>query len=233
MMNQHHINIVRLKAVSNALESLNEEVVFVGGAILTLYADKPVIDIRSTNDVDVIIDILSYSHRVKVEDKLRAIGFQNDIVSGIVCRYKIEGLVVDIMPTNDPSIGFHNIWYREAFNNAITTTLDERTNIKIPTAPHFIATKFEAFKSRGQYDGYSSHDFEDIVFVFQNRSTIWEEMGNVTGELKLYLQTSFQDLLNHPLIFDWVEGNTEHTLESNATESIMKALETFTKNYRE
>lgn len=107
-MNQHHTNVARLKAVRNALDALYEEVVFVGGAVLSLYADKPIIDIRNTNDIDVIIDILSYSHRVTIEEKLRNIGFQNDMTSGIVCRYKIRGLVVDIMPTNDPSIEFHN-----------------------------------------------------------------------------------------------------------------------------
>ena len=232
-MNQHHINVVRLKAVRNALEALYEEVVFVGGAVLSLYADKPIIDIRNTNDIDVIIDILSYSHRVTIEEKLRNIGFQNDMTSGIVCRYKIRGLVVDIMPTNDPSIGFHNIWYEEAFSKAIKIALDEKISIKIPTAPHFIATKFEAFKSRGQYDGYSSHDFEDIVFILQNRSTIWEEMSNITGELALYLLKSFDELLNQPLIFDWIEGNVDHTLESNATENIIKGLKNFTKNNKE
>lgn len=230
MNNRHYTNIVRLKAISNALELLNEEVVFVGGAILVLYADKPVIDIRNTNDVDVIIDILSYSHRAKVEDRLREIGFQHDMESGIVCRYKIQGLIVDIMPTNEPSIGFHNIWYQQAFSCAISKELDERTTIKIPTAPHFIATKFEAFRSRGHYDGYSSHDFEDIIFVLQNSTTIWEEMNSADTALKQYLQKSFQSLLDHTLIFDWIEGNTDHTLESNAAEKIINALTTFVKN---
>lgn len=43
MNNRHYTNIVRLKAISNALELLNEEVVFVGGAILALYVDKPLL----------------------------------------------------------------------------------------------------------------------------------------------------------------------------------------------
>lgn len=184
---QHHTNIVRLKAVSNALTSLNEAVVFVGGAVLSLYADKPIIDVRSTNDIDVIIEILNYAHRAEVEDKLRAIGFHNDIESGIVCRYKIQGLIVDIMPTNEPSVGFHNIWYTDAFTHSIPVELDERATIKIPTALYFIATKFEAFKDRGKYDGYSSHDFEDIIFVLQNRTNIWEEMDVADAKLKRYL----------------------------------------------
>jgi hypothetical protein len=46
-----------------------------------------------------------------LEEKLLAIGFQNMIDSKIVCRYTINGIIVDIMPTNDTSIGFTNIWY--------------------------------------------------------------------------------------------------------------------------
>lgn len=177
-----------------------------------------------------IIDILSYSHRTKIEDRLREIGFQHDMESGVVCRYTIQGLVVDIMPTNDPSIGFHNIWYQQAFSHAISKELDERTTIKIPTAPYFIATKFEAFKNRGQNDGYSSHDFEDIIFVLQNRSTILTEMNSADTALKQYLQTTFQSLLDHSLIFDWIEGNIDHTLERNAAERIIEALTAFVKN---
>lgn len=221
---EHHTNIVRLKAVRSALSALNETVVFVGGAILSLYADKPVIDVRNTNDIDIIIEILSYKKRAEVEERLRAIGFQNDIESGIVCRYKIQGITIDIMPTNDPSIGFHNIWYPDAFANAIATSLDERTNINIPTAPHYIATKFEAFKSRGNYDGYSSHDFEDIIFVLQNRSTIWEEINTSDEKVLQYLRTEFIRLLQHPRIIDWIEGNVDHNLDSNAGAKIIKSI---------
>ena len=59
----HHINIVRIKAVANALKELNEKVVFVGGATISLYADKPVMEIRPTDDIDVIIEVLNYYDR--------------------------------------------------------------------------------------------------------------------------------------------------------------------------
>jgi hypothetical protein len=34
-----HINLLRIKAVATALQELNENVVFVGGATVALYAD--------------------------------------------------------------------------------------------------------------------------------------------------------------------------------------------------
>lgn len=221
---QHHNNIVRLRAVKNAFKSLNEEIVFVGGAILSLYADKPIIDVRNTNDIDVIMEIVSYKKRVEIEERLRAFGFENDIQSGIICRYLYQGITVDIMPTDDDSIGFKNIWYPDAFTNAVSKSIDEATAIRIPTAPYFLATKFEAFKSRGDYDGYRSHDFEDIIFVLQNRSTIWNEIKDSNPKLFRYLKIEFSQLLNHPLLVDWIEGNVDHKLEKNAAMTINQSL---------
>jgi hypothetical protein len=58
----HHVNIVRIKVVANALDTLKEKVVFVGGATISLYPDKPVLEVRPTDDVDVIIEILNYKN---------------------------------------------------------------------------------------------------------------------------------------------------------------------------
>ncbi len=55
----HQLNIVRLKAVYNALADLSEKAVFTGGATISLYPDRPVLEVRPTNDVDVIIELLS------------------------------------------------------------------------------------------------------------------------------------------------------------------------------
>ena len=143
-----------------------------------------------------------------MEEKLHAIGFTNDIQSGIVCRYRINGIIVDIMPTNDPSIGFHNKWYPDGFKNAIWHTVDPTCIIQILSAPHFIATKFEAFKGRGKSDGRTSHDFEDIIYVLENRSTIWEEMNSAELELKKYIHSEFTDLLRNPHHAEWIECHT-------------------------
>ncbi len=47
----HHTNIVRIKAVADALAELKEKVVFVGGATISLYPDRPVLEVRPTDDV--------------------------------------------------------------------------------------------------------------------------------------------------------------------------------------
>lgn len=205
----HHTNKVRIKVVANALGALNEKVVFIGGATISLYPDRSVFEVRPTDDVDVIIEVLNYQNRTELEAKLRSIGFSHDIESGIICRYHIQGIIVDIMPTNDPSIGFSNKWYPEGFNQAINYEIDESCTVKILSAPYFIATKLEAFKGRGKSYGRTSKDFEDIVYVLENRQGIWEEMNNAGEDIKAYLRSEFLNLLNNPDIFEWIDGHVE------------------------
>ncbi len=203
-MNDHHKNQVRLKAVHRALAELKDKVVFVGGSTVSLYADVATLNIRPTDDVDVIIEVLDYGNRAELEEKLRAIGFQHDMEPGApVCRYRIQGIIVDIMSTTPESIGFSNKWYPGGFAHAIDHQLDD-TTIKILSAPYFIATKLEAFKSRGG-DGRTSHDFEDIVYVIENRASIWEELAAADEEVKNYLREEFTKLRAIPYISEWID----------------------------
>lgn len=205
----NHINIVRIKAVNNALEELRDQVVFVGGATISLYADQPVLEVRPTDDIDVIIEVLNYKERQKLEERLREIGFTNDIESGVICRFKIQGIVVDIMPTDDPSIGFNNKWYPRGYEFAQNYTFDDGQKIRILTAPYFIATKFEAFKGRGGGDGRLSHDFEDIVFVLENRMSLWDEIKTCDKEVKDYLISEFSTLIKSLHLYEWIDCHVE------------------------
>ncbi len=164
------INLLRLKAVSNALKPLNTEFVFVGGATVSLYADRAAEEVRPTDDVDVLIELIAYNDYAAIDEKLRTIGFINDIESGVICRYKIQGITVDIMPTNQNVLGFTNKWYADGFANAISYKIDEETEIKVLTIPYFLSTKLEAFKSpyrKNNNNGIYSTDFEDIVFFIR------------------------------------------------------------------
>ena len=223
----HHTNKVRIKAVANALGELKEKVVFVGGATISLYADRPVFEIRPTDDVDVIIEIVNYAGRTALEEKLRAIGFTHDIESGVICRYHIQGIIVDIMPTDDPSIGFTNRWYPEGFAQAVNYDIDEQCTVSILSAPYFVATKLEAFKNRGKSDGRTSHDFEDIIYVIENRQKIWEEINNAEAGVKEYLKAEFKTLLNNPNIVEWIDSHVERGLPP-ATYMILDKIKSFT-----
>lgn len=92
------LNRLRLKAVANQLGPLNEQVVYVGGATVSLYVDEnATLDIRPTDDVDVIIELASYTNYSQLDERLRALGFQNDVMSGVICRYRMPGMLIDVM----------------------------------------------------------------------------------------------------------------------------------------
>lgn len=142
-MNSVQQNITRIKVVYDALEELANEVVFVGGATMALYSTRPVGDVRPTDDVDVLLELFHYKDYAIIEEKLRSKGFVNSTESGIICRYSIKGIVVDIMPTEWTVLGFANRWYPQAFQSAIEHTVDGYT-IRILRSDYFVATKIRS-----------------------------------------------------------------------------------------
>ncbi|MFW2477442.1 MAG: hypothetical protein ACN4EP_11025 [Sediminibacterium sp.] len=224
----HQVHITRIMAVYNALEDLRDEVVFVGGATVSLYADSRAEEVRPTDDIDIVIELLTHKDYAKLDERLRAKGFQNDQESGVICRYTIQGIVVDVMPTHDDAIGFSNIWYPKGFENAVFYDLGEENRIRIFSSPYFIASKLEAFKSRGNHDGRTSSDFEDIVFVLENNSRIWEEMDNADEDVKRYLQQTFGQLMHEPFFEEWVDAHAGYG-SIPATSYILDSLEIFVR----
>ena len=209
----HKVNIIRIGAVYNALGKLANEVVFVGGAVVSLYAEREAAEVRPTDDVDVLVEIYTHQEFSKLEERLRSVGFISDMNTGFVGRFIINGITVDIMPLAESVSGFPNRWYKEAYHNAIPIKIDERTTVKIFTAPYFLATKLEAFKNRGKnksglYDGRLSTDFEDIVYLLVYRRKIWKEISELNGLIKEYLLEEFTQLLQNPNLEEWIDAHT-------------------------
>lgn len=219
-------NITRIKAVSIALQELRDEVVFVGGAAVSLYADRQTEEVRPTDDVDILIELISYKEYAEIEEKLRSKGFLNDIESKVICRYKVQGIIVDVMPTSEEILGFSNRWYTPGYANSIKYKLSEEIKIRILDPAYFLATKLEAFKNRGKEDGRTSKDFEDIIFFLNNRSTIWEELKKTTQPLRSYIMDSFKELLDYKYIEEWVGGHLEYS-EQERVEFILSSLHEF------
>ena len=70
--------------MSNALGPLGKDVVFVGGATVSLYSERITEEVRPTADVDILVEIWTYREYAEVERRLREIGFVNDQFSGVI-----------------------------------------------------------------------------------------------------------------------------------------------------
>lgn len=65
-------NNERLQEIAEAMQDLNNRLVYVGGAMAGLYATDPTAtEPRTTTDVDCIVDSSSYKEHVAFEELLR------------------------------------------------------------------------------------------------------------------------------------------------------------------
>ena len=190
----HHHNLLRIVTVARALAELNKDVVFVGGAVVSLYSQKPhLIDLRVTDDIDVIIEIANRGKYILLQERLRTLGFTEDAESNIICRWKVQGIIVDIMPNDADILGFSNPWYDEGYRNRIKTSAIDQ-EIQIFTAPYFIASKLVALNSRLDgdrlFDWRWSRDFEDIMKII-SEVDLFDESTCMSKELRVFIKSAF------------------------------------------
>jgi len=218
----YHINIVRIRAVANILSDFREQIVFVGGATVILYASRPELTtIRPTDDVDIVIELLTTGEFYLLQDKLLALGFEHDMTAPIISRFLYQGVKVDFMPTYPAILGFTNRWYKEGIQQKIKIQLDEHMSAYIFSAPYFIASKMEAFIGRGRGDFFASHDLEDIIYILDNRSTIQKEIIEAPESVREYLLEHFKKLKSNSLFEEALLGHVE---QQNSLERVKRIL---------
>lgn len=209
-MNPHDPNIVMIEIVAKHLGAeLLEEMVFVGGAVAGLLITDPAQpSIRPTEDVDMIVQVLAHSDYYLLEERLRERGFTQDLqAEAPICRWKIQRITVDVMPTLEEILGFSNRWYGYALETAQQITLPSGATIKCISAPLFIATKLEAFAGRGNDDYLFSHDLGDLLAIVDGRETLVDECAQTKEELKVYLHDKLQVLLQTPAFMQALPGH--------------------------
>jgi predicted nucleotidyltransferase len=218
--------------VAKRLGHLKDKVVFVGGCATGLFiTDSAMPEVRATQDVDVIVEIASRVEYYRLEEALRIRGFKQDMSENApVCRWLVDAIKVDIMPTQEDILGFSNRWYLPAIKNADHIEMEKELTIQLVTPPYFLATKIEAFKGRGGGDYMASHDMEDIITVLDGRPEIVSEIRNSSDDLKIFLSGTFRKLLTNGEFLDAIPGHLPPDRTSQARlPRLMKCLEEISK----
>lgn len=201
-------NLRMLELAARKLEKLKDDFVFLGGCTTALFITDPLTpDIRSTADVDCIIDVISLPKFYLIGEELKKLGFKN---SAAIYRWRYDDLILDIMPTDEKILGFSNRWYAAAIQHYITQKITDDLFIKTVTAPYFLATKLEAFKGRGNEDYLGSHDLEDILTVIDGRAEIISEINSAEITLKQYLAETFNTLLQNSQFITALPGHLNY-----------------------
>jgi predicted nucleotidyltransferase len=149
--------------------------------------------VRVTTDVDVVAEATTAVQYHALEKRLRAKGFRHD--PDVICRWRVAGLQLDVMPSGPNVLGLHNRWYPIVAATALPYMLPGGHSIRLVTSPLFLATELEAFQDRGAGDYLASHDLEDIATVVDGRAELLEEVGRADEEVRAYLRERLSALL--------------------------------------
>jgi hypothetical protein len=108
------------------LKPVLPEIVFVGGCTTGLLITDPAASpVRVTDDVDVIVEVASYAECARFSKRLRNLGFSEDSSEGApICRWLIDQMKLDVMPTDETILGFSNRWYKPAIEAAALVELE-------------------------------------------------------------------------------------------------------------
>lgn len=199
-MNPGDPNVQRVELVAAALGDLRDRLVLVGGCAASLMINTPTAPApRVTYDVDLLAQVAALRDYHALEKQFGQRGFTRDLSPDApICRWQLGAVKVDLMPTDERVLGFANRWYPLAAATGRLVLLPSSTPIHLIAAPAFLATKFEAFLTRGGSDLLVSHDFEDIVNVVEGCATIEFDMAGAQEEVRNYLSARFSDVIAAP-----------------------------------
>jgi predicted nucleotidyltransferase len=194
-------HIAMIRAVAEAMgPEVCKDVAFVGGCttalLLTdLYTKQQV---RHTDDVDLIVHVLSYPHWEKPKEHLREKGFREQLDNDApICAMFLNSLRVDFMPDDADILKFGNAWYRDALENAEPRDIGGGVTVKLVRPAHFLATKLAAYLARGNNDPLDSHDVEDILTLIDGRAEIVDEILHTDPAMRTYISSQLNALRKH------------------------------------
>jgi hypothetical protein len=216
-------NRALFESVVRLLAPLLDELVFVGGCTTGLFiTDSAAGGIRPTRDVDVIVDVASYSKYTALAERLRHLGLAEDTTPGApLCRWRRDDLIVDVMPVSERILGFSNRWYPAAIETAQSFNIAGH-DVRVVTPALFIATKLEAFHGRGGDVVWASHDLEDIVTVVDGRPEIANDIAAADADMRGYIAAEIRALREN---LDFVDALAGFLLPDRASQARRGLLE--------
>ena len=219
------INNAIIERVANALGELNEKVIYVGGAIVSLYINDPAAeDVRPTKDVDISIKVASFVELEDIREQLTDKGFKQSSDLDVICRFKLEDILVDVMATKPIAWAPANPWFEKGFEKLEKTKVNDIT-IQIMPLTFFLASKFTAYHDRGGNDPRFSHDLEDIIYIIDNR-TDWHQIliNEQDQEVKEFLINEFSNILTSNKMQEAILGNLFYETQDKRFGMIMDKI---------
>ncbi|HPA64758.1 MAG TPA: hypothetical protein PLC67_12440, partial [Spirochaetota bacterium] len=139
--------------------------------------------------------------------KLRAKGFKDEMSDeqAPLCRLIYNNVKVDVMSMEEEVLGFTNKWYKSGISQSITRSLPSGTAVNLLSLPYYLASKIEAYKSRGKGDARFSHDIEDCIAIFDSIKKLPFDSESV-DEVHQFLKNELSLLMIDDTFIDALHG---------------------------
>ncbi|MDD4737096.1 MAG: hypothetical protein PHP44_13445 [Kiritimatiellae bacterium] len=217
---------VNEKGISTVVRSMKEIGVpfaLIGGSALPYLLDPAYIH-RPTNDVDVVVEVTTRMAYSNVERKLERAGFHHDMAGGPRCRWLLDDITVDVLPTSPNAAEFGSVWFEEAMSALESVTARDETEFHVIGPAHLLAAKLDAFFDRGVGDFQQSKDLEDIVSLVEGCSRLFPalEIGSVA--LRRHVSGRIQHILASPDFRGLLPGLIHQPAPPGAYERVLHKL---------
>lgn len=201
------INREVIRPIAEGLGELNNEVVYVGGAVVSLYINDPAADdVRPTKDIDISVSLATAGELETFRHKLVDRGFIQSAEDKVICRFRFQDILLDVMNTKEIGWAPANPWFGPGYNSRHLLNLGG-FSIHIMPLPYFLASKFAAFQSRGAIDPRTSQDFEDIVYILDNQTDIITALRDSPEDVKPFLNGQLIKMTEDPIYQEAVQAH--------------------------
>ena len=230
-MRNRNLHLHFIETIAAALGELNEKVVFVGGAVVGLYAnDLAAEDVRPTKDIDITLHIVSLGNLELLREELLSKGFIQHADDDVICRFRYKGILVDVMATHAVGWAPANRWFAPGFDHLILQEVNKQT-FRLLSLPYFMATKFDAHADRGGTDPRTSKDFEDIVYLLDYVVDLEQQILAAPEDVKTYLIGQFDAILKDSLKQEAILAQLPYDIQMERFRIIIQRIEKVVLGY--
>lgn len=210
--------------VATALEGGADEIVFVGASVLSLYVkDDGGSTVRQTFDVDVVLHMATRLNAESIRLLLVSRGFRQSAEDAVVCRFRLNDVMVDILSTAETAWIPSNRWFLPGLDHAVELDC-EGVRIKVLSLPYYIAAKWDAFESRGGSDPRFSQDFEDIAWLIDHVDELPEQIERADSVIRNHLVEIIGAILRESAMLEALESNMEASTRTSRYASAVERL---------
>lgn len=232
--------VERLDRVASELAWLDEELMFFGAGIITVFLDfqsNPLLarELRPTEDVDAMVHVETGAHgpsgRVNaIESELRHHGWRSDLRPhrrNIHAYESPSGVAVDFVfdvlyPADD--------WAVVAQQTTRPVALPSGAVVQVPSPAMFLVCKIAASRTKERWAGpYYSHDLEDVALLMAGCSELDASLELLGAEAREYLSRWATEVATRETAYGrrayaCLEGNWPRSVATNLDALLARAI---------